>query len=372
MSTDHHAGLEDIEVLKSGICEIRQDKLSFRGYNITDLAENACFEETAFLLWNDSLPSEQELRDFKTALRAEYHLPREITEHINHVPREAHPMAVLRTLISSLGLYDPESADNSAPALRRRSIRLLAKIPLLVAAIARHRNARSHVEANPELDIAANFLQCLYGEDPDTETARLLDTVLVLYAEHELNASTFTARVTAATRADTYSCIVAAVSALQGSLHGGANQKALEMLLTIGSPENAEAYLLPRLKKKEIIMGFGHRVYKKGDPRVPVLKRMCAQLAEKTGQKQIVETAARAEEIMLREKKLYPNVDFYAGLAFYLLGLGADLFTCVFALSRTAGYLAHIAEQYEENKLIRPRAVYTGKKDLPFVPLAAR
>ncbi len=353
MSTDHHAGLEDIEVLESGICEIRQDRLSFRGYNITDLAEHAGFEETAFLLWNDALPSVQELSDFKTSLRAEYNLPREITEHINHVPREAHPMAVLRTLISSLGLYDPEASDNSPPALRRRSVRLLAKIPLIVAAIARHRNARAHVEANPELDIAANFLHCLYGEAPESETARLLETTLVLYAEHELNASTFTARVTA-------------------NLHGGATQRSVEMLLAIGRSEDAEAYILPRLKKKEIIMGFGHRVYKKGDPRVPVLKRMCAQLGQKTGQQQIVDTAARAEEIMLREKKLHANVDYYAGLAFYLLGLGADLFTCVFALSRTAGYLAHIAEQYRENKLIRPRGVYTGKKDLLFVPLAGR
>jgi citrate synthase len=372
MSTDHHAGLEDIEVLESGICEIRQDKLSFRGYNITDLAEHAGFEETAFLLWNDALPSAQELRDFKSALRAEYNLPREITEHVNHVPREAHPMAVLRTLVSSLGLYDPEPADNSPPALRRRSIRLLAKIPLIVAAIARHRNARSHVEANPELDIAPNFLHCLYGETPDSETARLLETALVLYAEHELNASTFTARVTAATQADTYSCIVAAVSALQGNLHGGATQRSVEMLLSIGRSEDAEAYILPRLKKKEIIMGFGHRVYKKGDPRVPVLRRMCAQLAQKTGQQQIVDTAARTEEIMLREKQLHANVDYYAGLAFYLLGLGADLFTCVFALARTAGYLAHIAEQYRENKLIRPRGVYTGKKDLTYVPVADR
>lgn len=372
MSTDHHAGLEDIEVLESRICEITQKKLAFRGYSITDLAEKAGFEETAFLLWNDTLPSAQELRDFKTALRAEYHLPREITEHINHVPREAHPMAVLRTLISSLGLYDPEISDNSPPALRRRSIRLLAKIPLIVAAIARHRNARSHVEANAELDIAANFLHCLYGEAADAETARLLETALVLYAEHELNASTFTARVTAATQADTYSCIVAAVSALQGNLHGGATQRSVEMLLNIGRSEDAEAFIHAKLKKKEIVMGFGHRVYKTGDPRVPVLKRMCAQLAERAGQQQIVDTAAKAEEIMLREKKLHANVDYYAGLAFYLLGLGADLFTCVFALARTAGYLAHVAEQYHENKLIRPRGVYTGKKNLSFVPLADR
>lgn len=372
MSTDHHAGLEDVEVLQSSICEITQERLAFRGYSILDLAEKSNFEETVFLLWNDSLPSKQELHDFTTALRAEYHLPREITEHINHVPREAHPMAVLRTLVSSLGLYDAESADNSPPALRRKSIRLLAKIPPIVAAIARHRNARAHVESNIELGIAAHFLHCLYGETPDTETARLLDTVLVLYAEHELNASTFTARVTAATQADTYSCVVAAISALQGNLHGGATQRSVEMLLTIGAPENAEEYLLPRLKKKEIIMGFGHRVYKKGDPRVPVLKKMCAALAQKSGQQQIIETAARAEEIMLREKKLYANVDLYAGLAFYLLGLGADLFTCVFALARTAGYLAHVAEQYRENKLIRPRAVYTGKKNLAYVPLDKR
>lgn len=372
MSTDHHAGLEDIEVLESSICEIQQDRLSFRGYNITELADQASFEEVAYLLWNDSLPSAQELKDFIVALRSEYNLPREITEHINHVPREAHPMAVLRTLISSLGLYDPEAADNSPPALRRRSVRLLAKIPLIVAAIARHRNARSAVQANPELGIAANFLHCLYGEAPDAETAKLLETALILYAEHELNASTFTARVTAATQADTYSCVVAAVSALQGNLHGGANQRSVEMLLMIGKAENAEEYLTPRLKKKEIIMGFGHRVYKGGDPRVPVLRQMCARLAEKTGQQPIVAVAAKTEEIMLREKKLHANVDFYSGLAFYLLGLNAELFTCVFALARTAGYLAHIAEQYHENRLIRPRGVYVGKKNLKFVPLEKR
>ncbi|MCX7633452.1 MAG: citrate synthase [Turneriella sp.] len=372
MSTDHHAGLEDVEVLPSKICDIRQDRLSLRGYNIIDLAANASFEEVAYLLWNDALPSSQALQDFKSALRAEYSLPREIIEHINHVPREAHPMAVLRTLVSSLGLYDPEASDNSPPALRRCSIRLLAKMPLLVAAIARHRNARSYIIPNPELDIAANFLYCLYGEVPDKETARLLETVLILYSEHELNASTFAARVTAATLADTYSCIVTAVSTLQGGLHGGANQQALEMLLTIGSPENVEDYILPRLRRKEIIMGFGHRVYKKGDPRVPVLKRMCIELAKKSGQEKLIATAERAEAIMLKEKNLYPNVDFYGGLAFYLLGLSSDLFTCVFALSRTAGYLAHIAEQYQENKLIRPRAIYTGKKDLQYVPLEKR
>ncbi len=372
MSTDHHAGLEDIEVLESSICEINQKGLAFRGYNITDLAAQATFEEVAYLLWNDKLPSQKELAGFRQALTAEYMLPREVTEHINHVPREAHPMAVLRTLISSLGLYDPDSADNSSPALRRKSIRLLAKIPAIVAAIARHRNAKSHVESNPDLSIAGNFLHCLTGNAPDAATERLLETTLILYAEHELNASTYAARITAATQADTYSCLVTAVSALQGNLHGGANQRAIEMLLTIGEPGNVADYLETQLKKKHLIMGFGHRVYKNGDPRVPVLRDLCKSLSTERNEQKIYETAISVEAEMLKRKGLHANVDYYSGLAFYLLGLSAEIYTCIFAMGRTAGYLAHIAEQYAENKLIRPRGVYTGKKSLKYVPIAER
>ena len=372
MSTDHHAGLEDIEVLESSICEITQDGLTFRGYNITELAANSTFEEVACLLWNDQLPSQKELAEFRRELAGEYALPREITEHINHVPREAHPMAVLRTLISSLGLYDSEAADNTGPAMHRKSVRLLAKIPAIVAAIARHRNAKSHVESNGELSLAGNFLYCLNGKTPDAETERLLDTTLILYAEHELNASTFAARITAATQADTYSCVVAAVSALQGNLHGGANQRATEMLLTIGDAANVPEYIDARLKKKETIMGFGHRVYKNGDPRVPVLKALCQSLSEKKNEKKIFETAIAVEAEMLKRKRLHANVDYYSGLAFYLLGLSAEIYTCIFAMARAAGYLAHIAEQLEENKLIRPRGVYTGKRGLVYKPLASR
>jgi citrate synthase len=372
MSTDHHAGLEDIEVLESAICEISQKGLSFRGYSIVDLAAEASFEEVIYLLWNDALPSAQELGEFSKALKAEYNLPREINEHINHVPREAHPMAVLRTLVSSLGLYDAEAADMSGPAERRKAIRLMAKMPLIVAAIARHRNAKAHVGANAELSLAANFLHCLTGAVPDAKTARLLETTLILYAEHELNASTFAARTTAATQADTYSCLVSAVSTLQGALHGGANQRSIEMLLHIARPDAVAEYIDARLKKKEIIMGFGHRVYKEGDPRVPILRELCATLAKNKNETQIFETATLLETEMLKRKKLHANVDYYSGLAFYLLGLSADIFTCIFAIARSAGYLAHIAEQYSQNKLIRPRGVYTGKKKLEYIPLDRR
>lgn len=372
MSTDHHAGLEDIEVLESSICEITQSTLNFRGYAVTELAAVSTFEEVAYLLWNDALPSQQELRDFNQALKAEYTLPREIVEHINHVPREAHPMAVLRTLVSSLGLYDAEATDNSPPAQRRKSICLLAKIPLLVAAIARHRQAKSNVEANTDLSLAANFLWCLTGATPDAETTRLLETTLILYAEHELNASTFAARTTAATQADTYSSMVTAISTLQGNLHGGANQRAVEMLLAIARPENASEYLAEKLGKKEIIMGFGHRVYKKGDPRVPVLRSLCEKLAEKKKEQQIMRVATAVEDEMLKRKKLHANVDYYSGLAFYLMGMSADIFTCLFAIARTAGLLAHIAEQHAQNKLIRPRAVYIGKKSQSYIPIGKR
>jgi citrate synthase len=372
MSTDHHAGLEDIEVLESSICEISQEGLRFRGYAVTDLAAEATFEEVAYLLWNDALPSAKEMGEFTATLRGEYMLPREIIEHVNHVPREAHPMAALRTLVSSLGLYDDEAADSSPAARHRVAVRLLTKMPLLVAAIARHRNAKAHVKPDAELGIAANFLYCLSGEKPQPETARLLDTTLILYAEHELNASTFAARTTAATQAETYSCLVTAISTLQGNLHGGANQRAIELLLTIAKPENVDEFLDARLKRKEIIMGFGHRVYKAGDPRVPILRALCTKLATKAADKQILATAVALEAAMLKRKKLHANVDFYSGLAFYLLGLSADIYTCIFAIARTAGYLAHIAEQYEQNKLIRPRGVYTGKKNLKYVPIAKR
>ncbi|MFO1470754.1 MAG: citrate/2-methylcitrate synthase [Turneriella sp.] len=372
MSTDHHAGLEDIEVLESSICEITQNTLSFRGYAVTELAAVSTFEEVAYLLWNDALPSQKELGDFLQALRSEYNLPREIVEHINHVPREAHPMAVLRTLVSSLGLYDPEATDQSPPAQRRKAVRLLAKIPQIVAAIARHRQAKSNVEANAELNIAANFLWCLTGVTPDAETARLLETTLILYAEHELNASTFAARTTAATQADIYSSMVTAISTLQGNLHGGANQRSVEMLLAIARPENIDDYLTEKLKKKEIIMGFGHRVYKHGDPRVPVLRSLCEKLAERKNEQQIMHVATGVEEEMLKRKKLHANVDYYSGLAFYLMGMSADIFTCLFAIARTAGLLAHISEQYAQNKLIRPRAVYTGKKGQTYIPLDKR
>lgn len=372
MSTDHHAGLEDIEVLESAICEINEQGLNFRGYSIADLAAKSNFEEVAYLLWHDALPSTQELAEFTATLRAEYYLPREIIEHINHVPREAHPMAVLRTLISSLGLYDPEAADRSAAAERRKAIRLLAKIPLIVAAIARHRMARAHVEPNAELSVAANFLYCLGGSLPDPTTARLFETSLILYAEHELNASTFAARTTAATQADTYSCLVTAVATLQGNLHGGANQRAIEMLLTVASPDAVDEYLTARLRKKELIMGFGHRVYKNGDPRVPILRSLCAELAEQKNEQKIYDTAVMLENEMLRRKKLHANIDYYSGLAFYLLGLSADIFTCIFAIARSAGLLAHIAEQYAQNKLIRPRGIYTGKKNLKYVDIGRR
>lgn len=372
MSIDSHAGLADIKALESSICEIDQGKLSYRGFDINDLAEHSSIEEVSYLLLNDALPSPHEFKDFLAALKAEYSLPREIVEHITHVPREANPMAILRTLVSSLGLHDPEHDDHSIPARYRRGLRLLAKIPLIVAAIARHHDARSIVASNPDLGIAANFLHCLYGEEPDRETAHLLDTTLILYAEHELNASAFAARISAATRADTYSCLVAAISTLQGDLHGGANQRSLEMLLTMGTVTRVDEYLLPRLKAKEIIMGFGHRVYKNGDPRVSVLRKMCTSLAEKKNEMELIRVALRTEEIMLKEKGLYANVDFYSGLAFYLLGLSAKLFTCVFALARTPGYLAHIAEQRNANKLIRPRSVYVGKSNRKYTSISSR
>lgn len=372
MSTDHHAGLEDVKALESAITHIEGSSLRFRGISIEELAEKASFEEVLYLLWYGRLPGKAELEKLSRDLRENNELPLEIQEQINHIPRQAHPMAALRSLVSSLALYDHEADDLSQPANYRKAIRIQAKIPFLVTAFERHRKAKAGIKPVADLGYAANFLYTLWGEKPDQTSAAILNTALILYAEHELNASTFTARVTTATLSDMHSGITAALASLKGSLHGGANQKAMEMILDIGTKESVKEYIDEKLSAREKIMGFGHRVYKSGDPRVPILRKMCQKLCEERGFVNYYEVAITAEEYMKEKKNLLPNVDFYSGLVFYALGFPNDMFTPVFAVSRTAGWIAHILEQYANNRLIRPRAVYTGPEKVTFTELENR
>lgn len=372
MSTDHHAGLEDVKALESAITRIEGNSLRFRGIPIEELAEKASFEEVMYLLWYGRLPGKAELDKLNRDLRENNELPLEIQEQINHIPRQAHPMAALRSLVSSLALYDHEADDSSTAANFRKAIRIQAKIPYLVTAFERHRKAKSAIKPLPELSYAANFLYTLWGEKPDETSAKALNTVLILYAEHELNASTFTARVTTATLSDIHAGMTAALASLKGSLHGGANQKAMEMILDIGSKEAVPEHIDEKLAQKEKIMGFGHRVYKEGDPRVPILREMCHKLCDERGFTNYYETAIEIERYMKLKKNLLPNVDFYSGLVFYALGFPNDMFTPVFAVSRSAGWIAHILEQYTNNRLIRPRAVYTGPEKVAYIGIEVR
>ncbi len=372
MSTDHHAGLEEVKVLPSAITLIEGRSLFYRGIPIEELAAKSNFEEVVYLLWYGRLPGVRELDKLKKELRENNQVPWEVAEMIHHFPRQAHPMAALRTLVSALALHDHEADILTHEANDNKAARLLAKIPVLVTGFERHRKAKSIIEPRHNLSFSANFLYMLWGEEPDELSVKTLDTALVLYAEHELNASTFNARIVTATLADMYSAVTSALATLKGNLHGGANQKAMEMLLDIGDPDAVKEYIDAKLAQKERIMGFGHRVYKEGDPRVPILKEMSEKLCRQQGYDRQFETAVAVEEYMLQKKNLRANVDFYGGLVFYALGFPTDMFTAVFAVARCAGWIAHIFEQYENNRLIRPRAEYTGPRNAVYTPIEAR
>jgi len=368
------AGLEGIVAAQSSISDVNglEGKLIYAGYDIHDLAEHATFEEVIYLLWNGKLPDRAELDRLKGSLAKEAGLPPEVQQLIGFIPKDANPMDMLRTVVSSLAFYDPDGADMSREANVRRAIRLTAKFPTIVTTFQRVRNGETPVQPKEELSIAGNFLYTLRGQLPDEVAARTMDVALILHADHELNASTFAARVTAATLSDMYSSIVSAIGALKGPLHGGANEGVIKNLLEIGSVENVEPWLAKALAGKKKIMGFGHRVYRTEDPRATHLREMSGQLGERTGERQWYDMSRKMEEVMLREKKLNPNVDFYSASTYYALGIPTDLFTPIFACSRISGWTAHVLEQYENNRLIRPRAEYVGPRGLKYVPIEDR
>jgi citrate synthase len=368
------AGLEGIVAAESRISDVNGDKgeLIYSGYDIHDLAEHSTFEEVVYLLWHGELPTKTELQNLKQRLSDETSLPTPIQDLIGSIPQKANPMDMLRTVVSALSLYDPDGPDMSEEANERKAIRLTAKFPTIVTTFQRVRNGLKPIEPRKDLSIAGNFLFTLRGEEPDEISTRTMDVALILHADHELNASTFAARVTTATLSDMYSAIVSAIGTLKGPLHGGANEGVIKNLLEIGSVDKVEAWVKQALVEKKKIMGFGHRVYHTEDPRATHLREMSRKLGERTGEKKWYEMSVKMEEVMMREKHLNPNVDFYSASTYYALGIPTDLFTPIFACSRISGWTAHVLEQYKNNRLIRPRAEYIGPRGLKYVPIEER
>jgi len=369
------AGLEGIVATTSKICYIDGDKgvLSYFGYNIHTLAENATFEEVIYLLWNGKLPAQADLDLLKSELVAQRELPAEVTAFLKSVPKGVSPMDVLRTAVSMLSLYDPLEHDTSIDASVKKALKLMARVSTIVTSYDRLRKGEEVVPGDPSLSYAGNFLYTLTGKKPDSVMEHVFDIALILHADHELNASTFAARVTAATLSDIYSSVTSAIGALKGPLHGGANEDVIKFLLKTSSPEDAAAHAKADLDAKKKISGFGHRVYHVLDPRAIHLKKLSEDLGKSTGHSDLYEKSARVEATVRELKNLNANVDFYSASTYYSLGIPIDLFTPIFAVSRMSGWIAHILEQYRNNRLIRPRADYLGPADgLPWTPLADR
>ncbi|MHB1627665.1 MAG: citrate synthase [Bacilli bacterium] len=368
-------GLEDVVALSSEICFIdgEEGRLVYRGYDIHDLIKGDCmFEEVIYLLWHGELPTQEQLAAFDRSLRADRALSPEILNALHELPKTGNAMEMLRTLVSIAGLYDPDDADASYDASVRKATRLVAKIATMVAAIERYRNDQDPLAPNDKLNHAGNFLYMLMGKEPDEYTRRAFEIALILHADHELNASTFSARVTAATLSDIYSAIVSAVGTLKGPLHGGANEQVMLMLKEIGDKAKAEAWIHQALVDKRRIMGFGHRVYHTEDPRATHLRRMSREIGERAGNTSYFEMSQIVERVVKDEKHLNPNVDFYSASTYYMMGIPVHVFTPVFAVSRISGWTAHVLEQYRNNRLIRPRAEYVGIKKRAYTALADR
>lgn len=368
------AGLRNVAVAESRISSIDGAKgvLAYRGIDIHALAERSGFEEVAFLLHRGALPTRAELEAFRAELARDRAVPEEAAALLRGLPAGTHPMTALRTLVSALGAFDPDAEDDGEVARVRKARRLTAQMATLVALIERVRSGRAPVSPDPALSQAANFLYMLTGERPAASAAHAMDMALVLHADHEFNASTFAARVAASTLGDMHGAVTAALATLKGPLHGGANEAVMKILEAVGAPERAEAWIREALAAKRKVMGFGHAVYKTEDPRATHLRRLSRQLGEETGETRWYAISERIEAVVRQEKGLYPNVDFYSASAYRVLGIPTDLFTPVFAVSRIAGWTAHVLEQLANNKLIRPEAEYTGPRDVAYVPIEQR
>lgn len=366
-------GLEGIIVAETDITSIEEGQLSYAGYSIDDLAEHATFEEVIYLLWHKQLPNEEELHKLKAQLFEEMTLEPSFIEQLRYMlVDKAHPMDVLRTAVSLLSLYDSIHDPKDTVANINRAIRIQAKLAMIITSFNRLRNNQALVKPMSNLTYAENFLYMLHGKEVDPLESEAFNKALVLHADHELNASTFTARVCVATLSDLYSGLTAAISALKGPLHGGANEQVIKMLMDIKDVESAIPYVKEKMANKEKIMGMGHRVYKQGDPRAKHLKNMSKQITQQKGMPEWYEMSEKIEAFVKKEKGLPANVDFYSASMYHALGIPHDLFTPIFAMSRTSGWVAHMLEQYANNRLIRPRAEYVGKSNQIYKPVNER
>lgn len=369
-----NGGLVDVIACDSTICFIdgKEGRLLYRGYDVVDLARHSTFEEVAYLLWYGRLPGKIEFEAFVDGFIGSMNLPVETVMILRMFPKAATPMEVLRTAISSLGHWDPDSGNTRLDACLRKAQRLTERIPLILAAHQRLREGVEPIAPIPNHGIAYNFLYTLQGNEPDPETVHALDVALILHADHELNASTFAARVTAATMADIYSAVTSAIGTLKGPLHGGANTEVMNMLQEIGTPENAKKWVLSALVDKKKIPGFGHRVYKCEDPRVAILKKYSECISRKTGDMRLFDITAEVARIMASNSKVFANVDLYSASLYQAMGIPLELFTPIFAMSRVTGWTAHILEQWQNNRLIRPSAHYTGPTSQKYLPIKKR
>ncbi|HZN43547.1 MAG TPA: citrate/2-methylcitrate synthase [Actinomycetota bacterium] len=367
-------GLREVIAADTRLSDIDGEKgtLSYVGYQIEDLAEHASFEEVVHLLHHLRLPTTAELEELEGFLSDARELHPFQIELMRTLAEQTSPMSMLRTSVSAASAFDPDGWDESAEAQARKAFRLVGTTAPLIATYHRLRTGLPLVPADPKLPHAADFLWMLHGEPPAEEDAHVLDTTLVLYADHTMNASTFTARIVASTLADMFSAITGAIGTLKGPLHGGANEEAMKMFEEVGKPENAEAYVRDRLERHEKIFGFGHAVYKTYDPRARILKRLSAESCERAGQTKLFETAEAIEVTTFEQRQLYPNVDFYAAVVYHVLGIPTDLMTPLFAAARMAGWTAHVREQYADNKVIRPGSRYIGPASQTWIPIEER
>lgn len=377
MSEKVAEGLQDIVVAESSICFIdgKRGQLVYRGYDIDDIAANSNFEEVAYLLWNGVLPNAPQLSQLHQQFNEALTLPEEVLSVLRALPADANPMRVLEIAVATLGVLDPQGEDNSPEANRAKAIRLTSRLFLVTATWHRLRRGLEPLAFSPERSLAANFLLALTDKEPDEYAARTFDVALILHADHELNASTFSARVTAATLSDMHSAIVSAIGTLKGPLHGGANEAVMKMLEEIGTPDNVDAYMKELLAAKKKVMGFGHRVYKAKDPRAKILEKMSEELGKRSGQPEWFEMSRRVEETfqpLVAAKGIYPNVDFYSASSYHVMGIPRDLFTPIFACSRVVGWTAHLMEQYADNRLIRPASDYVGPTGLKYEAIENR
>jgi citrate synthase len=369
------SGLEGVVVAETRLSRVEGDvgRLTYSGFSIEDLAEHTTFEEVCHLLWHGELPDRSRLSSLRSQIAEAFHLPDPIVDLVRSAPAHAHPMAVLRTAVSALGMHDPDADDMARAAHLRKAIGLTGAVPAITALTARTRTGQELPAPRPDLGVAGNLLYMINGREPDEQETRTMDVALTLHADHGFNASTFSARVTVATLSDVYSAVTAALGTLKGPLHGGANEQVMRMLEAIGTVDNAESWIRNALERGDKIMGFGHRVYRAVDPRAPILRR----LGDELGSSVWFEIADRVRDIMAQEmdrrgKQVYANVDFYSASVYQKLGIPAELFTNLFACARIAGWTAHILEQLADNRLIRPKSKYIGPENLSVTPIEQR